>query len=110
MSKLRGKQADKMANGVTLLLFGFLFLLIQLRISDHWIWLTYIKNPATYFLIAGVVFLWLRSEKALGYILTGIGIIGYSDIALGWSRNYTQFAFPLLVMLSGIGLIFFSKK
>ena len=59
MSKLRGKQADKMANGVTLLLFGFLFLLIQLRISDHWIWLTYIKNPATYFLIAGVVFLWL---------------------------------------------------
>lgn len=110
MSKLRGKQADKMANGVTLLLFGFLFLLIQLRISGHWFWLTYIKSPATYFLIAGAVFLWLKREKALGYLLSGIGIIGYCDIAFGWTLNYTQFAFPILVMLSGIGLIFFAKK
>ena len=110
MFKLRGKQADKMANGISLLLFGFLFLLIQLRVSSHWIWVTYIKDPATYFLIVGIVFLWLKREKSLGYILTGIGIIGYLDIAIGWSKNHTQFAFPILVMLSGIGLILFAKK
>ena len=110
MFKLRGKQADRMANGVTLLLFGFLFLLIQLRVSGHWFWLTYIKNPATYFLIAGAVFLWLKREKALGYILTGIGVLGYCDITFEWSKNYTQFAFPILIMLSGIGQIFFAKK
>ena len=110
MFKLRGKQADKMANGISLLLFGFLFLLIQLRISSHWIWVTYIKDPATYFLIVGIVFLWLKREKSLGYILTGIGVIGYLDIAIEWSKNHTQFAFPILVMLSGIGLILFAKK
>lgn len=110
MFKLRANQADKMANGITLLLFGFLFLLIQMRVSSHWIWVTYIKDPATYFLIAGLVFLWLKREKALGYILAAIGVFGYFDIAYGWSNNYTQFAFPILVMLSGIGLIFFAKK
>ena len=110
MSKLRGTQADKMANGITLLLFGFLFLLIQLRISSHWIWVTYVKDPATYFLIAGIVFLWLKREKTLGYILTGVGFLGYCDITFGWSKSHTQFAFPILVMLSGIGLLFFAKK
>lgn len=113
MTKLRGKQADKMAHGLILLTFGFLFLLIQLRIIDHWLWLTYIKQPPTFFIVAGVISLWLKREKAFGYILTGIGIIGYSDILFNWTTNYTQYAqytFPAIVIVSGILLIAFAKR
>ena len=110
MVKLRGKQADKMANGLILLAFGFLFLLIQLRITDHWLWLTYIKTPATFFFIAGVIILWLKREKSFGYILTGIGVIGYSNILFEWSNEFTLYAFPIVVMITGIALMFFAKR
>jgi hypothetical protein len=110
MVKLRGKQADKMANGLILLAFGFLFLLIQLRITDHWLWLTYIKTPATFFFIAGVIFLWLKREKSFGYILSGIGVIGYSNILFEWSNEFTLYAFPIVVMIAGIALMFFAKR
>lgn len=113
MAKLRAKQADKMANGLILLIFGFLLLLIQLRIIDHWLWLTYVKQPPTFFVVAGVVSLWLKREKALGYILTGIGLIGYSDILFNWSTNYTQYAqylFPMVVMVAGVVFMFFAKR
>ena len=113
MAKLRIKQADKMANGLILLIFGFLILLIQSRIINHWLWLTYIKQPPTFFIVAGVVSLWLKREKALGYILTAIGVIGYSNILFNWTNNYTQFAqylFPMVVMISGVTLMFFAKR
>ena len=109
MVKLRGKQADKMANGLILVIFGFLLLLIQLRISDHWFWLTYMNTPITFFFIAGAISLWLKREKNFGYILIGIGIIGYSDIAWGWSKEFTQYLLPTIVTLAGIGLMFFAK-
>ena len=110
MAKLRGKRADKMANGLILLVFGFLLLLIQLHITNHWFWMTYIKNPATFFFVAGAISLWLKREKALGYILTGIGLIGYADIIFKWSNNLTLHAFPLVVMAAGITMMFFAKR
>ena len=113
MAKIKVKQADKIANGLVILIFGFLFLLIQLRIIDHWLWLTYLKQPPTFFLVAGVVSVWLKREKALGYILTGIGAIGYSDIFLNWTSNYTpytQYTFPVIVMTAGILLIVSAKR
>ena len=113
MAKLRGKRADRMANGLILLVFGFLLLLIQLHITNHWFWMTYIKNPATFFFVAGAISLWLKREKALGYILTTIGVIGYSDILFNWTNDYTQLAqylFPMVVMVSGVTLMFFAKR
>ncbi|MGV8962421.1 MAG: hypothetical protein ACOH2V_03460 [Candidatus Saccharimonadaceae bacterium] len=113
MSKLKGNQADKMANGLTLLIFGFLLLLIQLRVTNHWFWMTYIRTPATYFLIAGVVSLWLKRDKSLGYILTGIGVMGYADIYFNYTSQLTQFAqhaFPMTVMLVGGALVYFAKR
>ncbi len=110
MPKLRGKRADKMANGLILLIFGFLLLLIQLRITNHWFWMTYLKNPATFFLVAGAISLWLKREKSFGYILTGIGLIGYTDIVFKWSNNLSLHAFPLVVMVAGITLMLFAKR
>ena len=110
MPKLRGKRADKMANGLILLIFGFLLLLIQLRITNHWFWMTYLKKPATFFLVAGAISLWLKREKSFGYILTGIGLIGYTDIVFKWSNNLSLHAFPLVVMVAGITLMLFAKR
>lgn len=113
MSKFSKEQADRMANGLILLIFGFLLLLFQLRVTNHWFWLTYIKSPPTFFLIAGGIFLWLKRKKYFGYILTAIGVIGYSDILLKWTNNYilfSQYSFPLIVMLSGIGILLFTKR
>ena len=109
MAKLRGKRADKMANGLILLIVGFLLLLIQLRITNHWFWMTYVKTPPTFFFIAGTISLWLKREKYFGYILTIIGVIGYADIAFKWSNNLTLHGFPLVVIIAGITLIFFTK-
>ena len=110
MAKLRGKKADKMANGLILLIFGFLLLFNQLRITDHWFWLTYMKTPATFFFLAGAITLWLKREKAFGYILTGIGVIGYADIVFKWSNGLTLHAFPLVVMVAGVTLMFFARQ
>lgn len=110
MTKLRGKRADKMANGLILLVFGFLLLLIQLRITNHWVWMTYVKTPATFFLLAGTISLWLKREKIFGYILTMIGLIGYSDIILKWSNNLTLHAFPIVVMIAGTTVMLFAKR
>ena len=110
MAKLRGKRADKMGNGLILLVFGFLLLLIQLRITNHWFWMSYVKTPATFFFLAGTISLWLKHEKALGYILTGIGLVGYADIIFKWSNNLTLHAFPLVVMAAGITMMYFSKR
>lgn len=109
MAKLHGKQADKMANGLILLTFGFLLLLIQLRIINHWFWLTYINTPATFFLIAGGISLWLKQERSFGYILTAIGVAGYADIVLKWSNKLPLHGFPLLVMIVGVTMMFFAK-
>lgn len=109
MAKLRGKQADKMANGLILLVFGFLLLLIQLRITNNWFWLTYINTPATFFLVAGGISLWLKREKSFGYILTAIGVVGYADIIFKWSNKLPLHGFPLFVMIVGITMIFFAK-
>ncbi len=110
MAKLRGKRADKIANGLILLIFGFLLLIIQLRITNHWFWMTYINNPATFFFVAGTISLWLKREKSFGYILTGIGLIGYADIIFKWSNNLTLHPFPLVVMATGGTLMFFAKR
>ncbi len=110
MAKLRGKRADKMGNGLILLVFGFLLLLIQLRITNHWFWMSYVKTPATFFFVAGTISLWLKHERAFGYILTGIGLIGYADIIFKWSNNLTLHAFPLVVMAAGVTMMFFAKR
>ena len=110
MAKLRGKQADKTANGLILLIFGFLLLLTQLRITDHWFWMTYVNTPATFFFVAGAVSLWLKREKAFAYILTGIGVIGYTDIVFNWSSGLPLHAFPLVVMVAGATLMFFAQR
>ena len=110
MIKLRAKQADRIANGLILLLYGFLFLLFELRITDHWFWQTYINTPATFFFIAGTISLWLKREKFFGYILSVIGVIGYSNILFEWSNNYTLYFFPIMVMIAGIALMFFAKR
>lgn len=110
MAKLRGKRADKMGNGLILLTFGFLLLLIKLQITNHWFWMTYVNTPAIFFLLAGVISLWLKREKSLGYILLAIGLIGYTDIYFKWSNNLTLHAFPLIVMAAGITMMFFSKR
>ena len=109
MVKLRAKQANKMANGLIILIFGFLILLIQLRIIDHWLWRSYINTPATFFLIAGAISLWLKRDKFFGYILTGIGVIGYSNIAFQWPDSLALYTFPIVVMIAGITLMFFAR-
>lgn len=109
MSKLRGKQADRVANGLILLVFGFLLLLIQLRVTNHWLWMIYINTPSTFFLIAGSISLWLKREKFFGYMLTAIGAIGYSNIAFGWWNAMTPYFLPIVVMMAGVTVLLFAK-
>ena len=72
--------------------------------------MSYVKTPATFFFLAGTISLWLKHEKALGYILTGIGLVGYADIIFKWSNNLTLHAFPLVVMAAGITMRIFAKR
>lgn len=109
MAKLRAQQADRMANGLILLIFGFLFLLIELRIINHWLWKSYISSPATFFVIAGLLSVWLKRKKTLGYILTTIGVFGYADLLFHWSGRFSLYAFPSVVMATGVIMIIFTK-
>lgn len=107
MKIFRGKRADRTANGMVLVLFAFLLLLKQLHIFNNWFWMQYVNQPATYFLLAGLTFIWIKRQKHLGYVLTAIAIIGYSNIMFGWANAITPHAFPIAILIIGVLIIFF---
>ena len=100
---------NRLAWGISLLLFGVMFLLRQLGIFSPEIAdvLFDIKN---FPLIIGVIFLIWHKNKSIGMILIVVGLLLRLQEIIHWTQNLSEFVWPLLLIAAGIILLFGVKK
>lgn len=101
---------DKLSLGITLLIFGLLFLLdklgllVQIPIKYNFI------SVSCFFLVAGITFILTQPKRGLSWVLLAIGVFLNSDIFFGWMNMYSKFIVPIILVIVGIVMIVTSKK
>jgi hypothetical protein len=106
---MAAKKDNRLAWGVTLLVFGCLFLIRQLHILPSEIE-PYIFDFKNYPLIMGVIFLLTHSNKTVGTVLIVVGLLfRLSDIIM-WTRHVSDFIWPVLLIAAGAIMVFGMKK
>ncbi|VBB43402.1 conserved membrane hypothetical protein [uncultured Paludibacter sp.] len=100
---------NRMAWGVSLLVFGVLFLVNQLHVlpSDLSHFIFDFKN---YPIILGVIFLLFHRNKNIGVVLLVVGLLFRLQNIIHWTRNISEYAWPLLLITAGIILVFGVKR
>lgn len=102
------KKDNRLAWGVSLLIFGCIFLLRQLHVIPAEI-AAYIFDVKSYLLIIGVIFLIFHNTKSIGWILIGLGVLfGMSDI-VRFTKSFAEYIWPSLLIIAG-GILVFGKK
>ena len=95
--------------GISLLVFGIMFLLRQIGVfypeTDDLIF--YLRNIL---LVLGVIFLITYRNKSVGIVLTAVWALFYLKDIILWSRNLSDFIWPVLLIAAGTLLLFSSKK
>ena len=106
---MSGKKDNRMAWGVTLLVFGCLFLIRQLQLvpSDIAPYLFDFKN---YPIIIGVIFLLFHSNKNIGIVLIVVGLLFRLSDIIQLTRHISDFIWPVLLIIAGGILVFGIKK
>ena len=99
---------NQLAWGVTLLVFGCLFLLRQIHIIPSEI-AGYIFDFKNYPLIMGVIFLFCHKNKNIGLVLIVVGLLfRLSDIIL-LTRSISDYIWPALLIVAGAIMVFKRK-
>jgi len=102
------KKDNRLAWGVTLLVFGCLFLVRQLQLIPAEI-ATYVFDIKNYPLVIGLIFLLCHKNKNIGLVLIVVGLLfRLSDIIM-WTRDITDYIWPLLLITAGAILVFRKK-
>lgn len=99
---------NRLARGITLLVFGVLFLIRQLGIlppqmSDI------VFDFKNYPLLIGVIFLFAHKNKNIGWVLIVVGLLFRLSDIIRWTRNISDFVWPLLLIAAGAILVFGKK-
>ena len=100
---------NRLAWGISLLVFGFIFLFRQLEflppsVSDI------IFDFKNYPLIIGLIFLLTHKNKNTGLILIVVGVLFRLADIIRWTQHLSDFIWPLLLIVAGLVLIFGNKK
>ena len=106
---MSNKKDNLLAWGVTLLIFGCLFLLRQLQIVPSGI-STYLFDFKNYPLIIGAIFLLFHSNKNIGIVLIVVGLLFRISDIIQLTRHISDFIWPVLLILAGAIMIFGTKK
>ena len=106
---MSGKKDNRLAWGVTLLVFGCLFLIRQLQLvpSDIAPYLFDFKN---YPIIIGVIFLLFHSNKNIGIVLIVVGLLFRLSDIIQLTRHISDYIWPVLLILAGAIMIFGNKR
>lgn len=102
--------SDRLSYGITILIFGALFLLDKLGILPALPYVGNLISVGVFFLIAGIVFLCTQPRKILGWVFLGIGILLNADLFFGWMQNYSKLIVPIGLIIAGIAMVLSSKK
>jgi len=103
------KKDNRLAWGVTLLVFGSLFLIRQLQILPSGI-ATYIFDFKNYPLIIGLIFLLFHSNKNIGIVLIVVGLLFRISDIIQLTRHVSDFIWPVLLIIAGGIMVFGVKK
>jgi len=106
---MSNKKDNRLAWGVTLLVFGCLFLVRQLQILPAGI-APYIFDFKNYPLIIGAVFLLFHSNKNIGIVLVVVGLLFRLSDIIQLTRHISDFIWPVLLIIAGGILVFGIKK
>ena len=102
---MASKKDNQLAWGVTLLVFGCLFLLKQIHIIPPEIepLVFDIKN---YPFIMGVIFLLFHNNKNIGIVLIVVGLLFRLSDIVRFTRHISDFIWPVLLILAGAVMVF----
>ena len=104
------KSNDRLSYGITILIFGVLFLLDKLQVLDKIPYGYKLIGIGMFFFIAGVVFLITQPKRVLGWIFLGLGILLNADIFFGWMNNYSNLIVPLGLIIAGVAMVLTANK
>lgn len=102
------KNDNRIAWGVTLLVFGCLFLIRQLQILPLEL-SEYIFDFKNYPLIMGIIFLLFHSNKNIGIVLIAVGLLFRLSDIIHWTRHISDFIWPVLLISAGAILVLKKK-
>jgi hypothetical protein len=107
-SNLKNKDS-RLSWGITLLVFGFLFLLRQLHILPAEVE-QYVFDFKNYPLIMGIIFLLTHSNRTIGIVLIAVAMLFRISDIINWTRHVSDFIWPLLLIVAGGILVYGVKK
>ncbi|MDR1883168.1 MAG: hypothetical protein LBR26_10380 [Prevotella sp.] len=101
---------DRLSYGITILVFGVLFLLDKLGFLKQIPYGHRLVSVGVFFLIGGIVFLVTQPGKILGWIFLVVGIILNADLFFGWISSYSNLTVPLGLIVAGVAMVLTAKK
>jgi hypothetical protein len=102
------KSDNRLAWGVTLLVFGCLFLIRQLHVMPAEL-ANIVFDFKNYPLIIGIIFLLCHSNKNIGFVLIVVGLLFRLSDIIHWTKNISDFIWPVLLITAGALLVFRKK-
>jgi hypothetical protein len=102
------KSDNRLAWGVTLLVFGCLFLIRQLHIMPAEL-ANIVFDFKNYPLIIGIIFLLCHSNKNIGFVLIVVGLLFRLSDIIHWTKDISDFIWPVLLITAGALLVFRKK-
>lgn len=106
---MAAKKDNRLAWGITLLVFGCIFLLKQLHVVPTEIE-SYIFDFKNYPFIMGIIFLLTHSNKNIGIVLIVVGLLFRLSDIIQFTRHISDFIWPVLLIIAGVILVFETKK
>jgi len=103
------KKDNRLAWGVTLLIFGCLFLLKQVHILPPE-FESYLFDFKNYPLIMGIIFLLCHSNKNIGIVLIVVGLLFRLSDIIQLTRHISDYIWPVLLILAGAIMVFGKKR
>lgn len=102
--------SNRLPYGLLILIVGIIYLLSKTNVLSHIPYADRLMNIGTFFLIAGIIFLFTKAEKTMGIIFTAIGVIMNFDFYFGWIHNYSSLIIPVILVIIGLFMVITSKR
>lgn len=99
-----------MSYGITILIFGILFLLQKVGFLSMIPYANYLISFSAFFLIAAIVFLTRQPKKVLGWIFLVVGILLNADVFFSWVKGYSYLLLPVGLIVAGLAIILSERK
>lgn len=103
------KRDSRLAWGITLLVFGILFLCNQLSVLPANI-SSIIFDFKNYPIIMGAIFLLVHKNKNIGLVLIVVGLLFRISDIIRWTSHLSDLIWPLLLIIAGAIMIFGKGK